>query len=73
MLSPGAPVDVAPGGDLQAETAYDNHPSSESHTGVIPAKLVQDAVNGRTLAFKRSYVYDIYGGFTCLTRERRGG
>ena len=33
VLSPGAPVDVAPGGDLQAEIDYGNHPSPEPHGG----------------------------------------
>ena len=47
VLSPNAPVDVAPNGDLEAETAYGNHPSSESHTGAVCAKIVQDVVNGR--------------------------
>ena len=61
VLSPGAPVDVAPGGDFQAEIAYGNHPSSESHTGAIRVKLVQDVVNGRALAFKRSSASDIRG------------
>ena len=61
VLSPGVPVDVAPGGDLKAEIAYDNRPSSESHTGMIRAKIVQDVVNGRALAFKRSSVPDVRG------------
>ena len=61
VLCPGAPVDVAPGGDSQAQIAYGNHPSSESHTGVIHGKIVQDIVNGRALAFKRSSVSDIRG------------
>ena len=62
MLSTAAPVDVAPGGDLQAEIAYyGNHPSSESHTEAICAKIVQDVVNGRAVAFKRSSVSDIRG------------
>ena len=61
MLSPGALVDVAPGGDLQEKVAYGNHPSSESHTGAIRAKSVQDVVNGRALAFKRSSVSDFRG------------
>ena len=62
MLSTAAPVDVAPGGYLQAEIAYyGNHPSSESHTEAICAKIVQNVVNGRALAFKRSSVSDIRG------------
>ena len=52
---------MAPGGDLQAEIAYGNHPSSESYAGAIRAKIVQDAVNGRTLVFKRSSISDIRG------------
>ena len=59
MLSPGASVDVAPGGDLQGGIAYGNHPSSESHTGPIRAKIIQDAVNGRAVAFMRSSFSDI--------------
>ena len=61
MLSPGAPVDVAPGGDFQAKIAYGNYPSSKSHTGVINANIFQDVVDGRSLAFKRSFVSDIRG------------
>ena len=60
-LSPGVRVDVAPSGNLQAENAYGNHPGSESHTTVIRAKIVQDIMNGRALAFKRSSVFDIRG------------
>ena len=60
VLSTAARVDVAPSGDLQAEIAYyGNHPSSESHTEAICAKIVQDVVNGRAVAFKRSSVSDI--------------
>ena len=61
VLSPGAPVDVAPGGDLQAKIAYGNHPSSESHTWAVQAKIVQDVVNGCALASKRSSVSDTRG------------
>ena len=61
MLSLGAPVNVAPGGDLQAKIAYGNLPSFESHTGTICAKIVQDVVNGRALAFMRSSVSDTRG------------
>ena len=61
VLSPGGPVNVTPGGDLQEEIAYDNHPSSESHTGAIRAKIVQDVVIRRALAFKRLSVSDIHG------------
>ena len=57
--SPGAPVDVAPGGDLRAKLPCGNHPSSESHTGAIRAETVQDVGNRRVLAFKRSFVSDI--------------
>ena len=46
---------------MQTEIAYGNHPSSESHTGAIHAQIVQDVVNGRSLAFKRSFVSDIRG------------
>ena len=60
VLSDGAPVDVVPGGDLQAEITYGNHPGSESHTGAVRAKIVQSVVNGRALAFKRSPVSEIY-------------
>ena len=60
-ISLGAPVDIAPGGDLQAKLACGNHPSSKSHTGAIHARIVQDVVNGRALAFKRSSVSDIRG------------
>ena len=46
------PVDVAPGGDLQAEIAYyGSHPSSDPHTEALCAKFVQDVVNGRAVAF----------------------
>ena len=56
------PVDVAPGGDLQAEIAYyGSHPNSESHTEAICAKFVQDVVNGRAVAFKRPSVSDTRG------------
>ena len=61
MLSPGVPVDVAPGGNLQAEIAYGNHPSSEPQTRAIHAKIVQDVVNGCTLVFKRPSVSNIRG------------
>ena len=62
MLSTAVPVDVAPSGDLQAEIVhYGSHPSSESHTGAICAKIVQDVVNGRAVAFKHSSVSDIHG------------
>ena len=39
VFFPGARVVVAPGGDLQPKIAYGNHPSSESHTGTIRAKI----------------------------------
>ena len=62
VLSTAAPVDVAPGGDLQPEIAYyGSHPSSESHTEAICAKIVQDVVNGRAVAFKHLSVSDIHG------------
>ena len=61
MLSSGVPVDVVSGGDSQPEVTYSNHPSSESHTGVIRATIVQDIMNGRALAFKHSSVSDIHG------------
>jgi hypothetical protein len=51
VLSPGAPVDVAPGANLQAEITYGNHLTPSHTKGAIRAKIVQDAVNGRTLAF----------------------
>ena len=47
VLSRGALVDVAPSGDLQAEITYDSPPSSESHTEVIPVKIVEVVFNGR--------------------------
>ena len=59
MVSSGAPVDVAPDGDLPAEITYGHHPSSESHTGAIRAKIVQDVVNWGALAFKRLFLSDI--------------
>ena len=58
-VSPGALVDVAPGSYLQAGIAYGNYSIFESHTGAIRAKIVQNVVNGRALAFKRSSVSDI--------------
>ena len=54
----GAPVDVEPGGNLRTEMAYDNHPSSESHTGAVRAKIVPNVVNGHALTLKRSFVSD---------------
>ena len=39
VLSSGALVDVAPGGDLQPEIAQGNHPNSESHTGAFAPRL----------------------------------
>ena len=41
--------------------AYGNHPSSESQTRAIRAKLVKDVLNGHALAFKRPSVSDIRG------------
>ena len=61
MLSASAPVDVVPGGDLQEEIAHGNHHISESHTGAIRAKIVQDVVNEHALALKRSSVSDTRG------------
>ena len=61
VLSSDVPLDVAPDGDLQAEIAYGNHLSSESHTRAVRAKIVQDSVNRRAFAFKRSSVSDIRG------------
>ena len=61
VLSASAPVDVVPGGDLQEEIAHGNHHSSESHTGAIRAKIVQDVVNEHALALKRSSVSDTRG------------
>ena len=40
VLSPGAPVGVARGGDLHAELAYGNHPSVASHELAIHKKSV---------------------------------
>ena len=59
MFFPGAPVDVALGGDLQAEIACGNHPSPESHTGAIRAKIAQGLVDGLALMSKRLSVSDI--------------
>ena len=61
VLFPHAPVGVEPGGDLQAEIAYDNHPSSKSHTGAIHANVFQSVMTGRALAFELSSVSDIRG------------
>ena len=60
VLSPDAPV-VASGGDFRAELAYGNPPNSESHTGAINPKVVDDVVNGHASAFKRLSVTDIHG------------
>ena len=59
VFFPGAPVDVALGGDLQAEIACGNPPSPESHTGTIRAKIAQDLVNGLALMSKRLSISDI--------------
>lgn len=40
VLSPGAPVDSAPGGCLEAEVAYGNHPSTPAHTTAVTEKLI---------------------------------
>ena len=58
---PWRPGRRSAGRRLEEEIAYDNHPSSESHTGAIGAKIVQDVVNGRALVFKLSFVSDIRG------------
>ena len=61
VLSPDAPFDVAPGSDLQATIAYVSNPISKSRMGAIRAKLFQDIINGRALAFDPSSVFDIRG------------
>ena len=52
---------MVPGVVLKTEIAYGNHSNSESRTEAIRAKVVQDVVNGRALAFKRSSVSGIRG------------
>lgn len=59
MLSPGVPVNVKPGGHLQAEIDYGNHPSTEGHADTIRAKVVQDVANGRALVFNRASAHEI--------------
>ena len=61
MIFPGVLVNVAPGGDFQAEIAYDNHSSSGLHTGAIRANIVQDIMKRRVLSFNLSSVSDIRG------------
>lgn len=61
VLSPGAAVDVAHGGDQTAELAYGNHSSAWYHMELTRDKLVQDVVLGRAVVFERSSTADIRG------------
>ena len=61
VLSPGAPVGVARGGDLHAELAYGNHPSVASHELAIHKKVCSDVVHGRALVFDLLSAVDIVG------------
>lgn len=60
-LSPGVPVDVAGGGDLEAELAYGNHPSILKHTEKIVAKIASDVVLGRALVFDVKFISEVLG------------
>ena len=61
VLSPGAPVGVARGGDFHAELAYGNHPSVASHEVAILKKVCSDVVHGRALVFDLLSAVDIVG------------
>ena len=61
VFSPAAPAELDPSGDLQAETAYGNQPSSELQTREIWDKIVQDVMNRREWAFQCSFVPYICG------------
>lgn len=55
VLPLGAPVDVTPGGNLQAYLAYGNHHSAALHVSTIRAKIGQDAIDGRAIVLERTF------------------
>ena len=60
-LKPGVPVDVRPGGNLDEELAYRNHPSVRAHTDRIAEKIISDVVLGRAIVFDIKFVREVLG------------
>ena len=60
-LDPGVPVDVAPGGDLDAELSYGNHPSVLPHQQQIREKIVSDVLLGRAVVFDAEFIREVQG------------
>ena len=61
VVSPGAPVGIARGGDFHAELAYGNRPSVASQEVAIHKKVCSDVVHGRALVFDLLSAVDIVG------------
>ena len=60
-LDPGVPVDVAPGGGLDAELSYGNHPCVLPHLQQILEKIVSDVLLGRAVVFDAEFIREVQG------------
>ena len=60
-LDPGVPVDVAPGGDLDAELSYGNHPSVLPRQQQIREKIVADVLLGQAVVSDAEFIREVQG------------
>ena len=60
-MSPGAPVGVCDGVNLDAELAYGNHPSVNAQRDKITDKIISDVALGRALVFDVKFIQEIWG------------
>ena len=61
VWSPGAPVDMCDGDNLDAEMTYGNHPSVKAHRDEITDKIIPAVVLGRALVFDVKIIRKILG------------